>query len=129
MIAAQELLEYAQFAGNLYGTPRAPVLRRLADRVPTLLEIDMQGARQVRERMPEAQFVFLTPPSWGELERRLIGRGTESREVIDERLAQARIELAADGEFDVVIVNDDVRRAAAELVGLIEAVCPPDPTS
>jgi guanylate kinase len=85
--------------------------------------------------MPDAQFVFLTPPSWEELERRLIGRGTESREVIQSRLDRARIELAAEGEFDVVVVNDDVRRAAAELVASIEAVCPsegprpPEPAS
>jgi guanylate kinase len=74
--------------------------------------------------MPDAQFVFLTPPSWDELERRLTGRGTESRAVIESRLDRAKIELAAEGEFDAVVVNDDVRRAAGELVALIEAVCP-----
>ena len=125
MVERDELLEHAEFAGNFYGTPRAPVFEHLADGVPTLLEIELQGARQVRASMPEAQFVFLTPPSWAELERRLTGRGTESRQLIDARLARARIELAAEGEFDAVVVNDDVRRAAAELVALIEAVCPP----
>jgi guanylate kinase len=124
MIERGELLEYAEFAGNLYGTPRAPVYEHLAAGVPTLLEIELQGARQVRQTMPDAQFVFLVPPSWTELERRLSDRGTESREVIDARLARARLELSAEGEFDRVIVNDDVGHAAAELVALIEAVCP-----
>ena len=124
MIEHGELLEYAEFAGNLYGTPRAPVYEHLAEGIPTLLEIELQGVRQVREAMPDAQFAFLVPPSWTELERRLFDRGTEPPEVIDARLARARVELSAEGEFDRVIVNDDVGRAAAELVALIEAVCP-----
>lgn len=131
LIERGELLEYAEFAGNLYGTPRGPVYEHLAAGVPTLLEIELQGARQVRASMPEAQFVFLVPPSWDELDRRLTGRGTEPRDVIDARLARARVELAAESEFDKIIINDDVRRAAGELVTLIEAVCPkqdqPDP--
>jgi guanylate kinase len=120
MVAAGELLEHAEFAGNMYGTPRAPVLERLAAGLPALLEIELQGARQVRTSMPEALLVFLAPPSWEELERRLVGRGTEPSEVIEARLAQARVELAAAGEFDVTVVNDDVARAADELVGLLE---------
>jgi guanylate kinase len=120
LVAAGELLEYAEFAGNLYGTPREPVLERLAAGEPTLLEIDLQGARQVRAAMPDALLVFLAPPSWEELRRRLIGRGTEPDDVIAARLAQARVELAAAQEFDVQVVNDDVTRAAAELVALIE---------
>ncbi len=124
MVERGELLEHAEFAGNLYGTPRAAVYEHLAAGVPTLLEIELQGARQVRQAMSSAQFVFLTPPSWAELERRLAGRGTESRDVVEARLARARIELSAEGEFDEVIVNDDVGSAAAELVALIEAVCP-----
>jgi guanylate kinase len=123
MVEAGELLEHAEFAGNLYGTPRQPVLDHLADGVPALLEIELQGARQVRTALPEAYLVFLAPPSWAELERRLARRGTESAEVIDERLARARVEMAAGTEFDAVVVNDDVSHAAAELVGLIEAVC------
>jgi len=121
LVEAGELLEYAEFAGNLYGTPRVPVVQRLAAGEPTLLEIDLQGARQVRAAMPEAQLVFLAPPSWEELERRLCRRGTELTPAITERLVQARVELEAAEEFDAVIVNDDVARAAAELVGLIEA--------
>ena len=122
MAQAGELLEWAEFAGNLYGTPRAPVEERLASGGPTLLEIDLQGARQVRAAMPDAQLVFLAPPSWAELERRLIGRGTEVTAAVAARLDQARIELAAEDEFDAVIVNDDVARARpASLVALIDA--------
>jgi guanylate kinase len=124
LVGEGELLEHAEFTGNLYGTPRRPVLEHLAAGIPSLLEIELQGARQVRAAMPDAQLVFLAPPSWDELQRRLSGRGTESSAVIEKRLDRARVELAAEGEFDVVVVNDDVGRAAAELVGLIEAVCP-----
>lgn len=118
-----ELLEHAEFAGNLYGTPRGPVQEHLAAGRPTLLEIDLQGARQVKAAMPEAFLVFLSPPSWDELERRLAGRGTEPPEVIHARMEQAKVEMAAEGEFDEVLVNDDVGQTAAELVALIEAVC------
>jgi guanylate kinase len=123
MVTAGELLEHAVFAGNRYGTPRAAVQERLAAGVPVLLEIELQGARQVRERMPDAFLVFLKAPSWGELERRLSGRGTEPPELGAARLERARVELAAEAEFDAVVVNDDVGRAAAELVALIEAAC------
>lgn len=120
MVASGELLEHAEFAGNLYGTPRQPVLEHVAADQPTLLEIDLLGARQVRAAMPDAVLVFLAPPSWEELERRLVGRATEPEDVIAARLAQARVELDAADEFDHVIVNDDVARAADELVALIE---------
>lgn len=120
MADAGELLEWAEFAGNLYGTPRAPVVQRLAAGQPTLLEIELAGARQVRAAMPDAQLVFLAPPSWDELRRRLSGRGTEQSEAVAARLSQARHELAAADEFDAVVVNDDVERAAGELVRLIE---------
>ncbi len=120
LVAADELLEHAEFAGNLYGTPREPVLERLAAGEPTLLEIDLQGARQVRAAMPDARLVFLAPPSWTELERRLTLRATEPHDAIAARLEQARVELDAADEFDVVVVNEDVTSAAAELVGLIE---------
>src|SRR5664279_1860593 len=124
MVRAGELLEHAEFAGNLYGTPRAPVLERLAAGTPALLEIELHGARQVRASLPQAYLVFLAPPSWAELERRINRRGTEPADVIAARLARAKVELAAEKEFDAVVVNDDVGRAAAQLVGLIEAVCP-----
>ncbi|MGO1316036.1 MAG: guanylate kinase [Cellulomonadaceae bacterium] len=112
-----QLLESALVHGrNRYGTPRSPVEERLAQGKPALLEIDLQGARQVRETMPDACFVFLAPPSWDELVRRLVGRGTEGPEERERRLATARVELAAEPEFDHVIVNDDVTRATDELV-------------
>jgi guanylate kinase len=122
LVANGELLEWATFAGNRYGTPRAEVLRRLEAGEPVLLEIDLQGARQVRESMPEAQLVFLAPPSWEELVRRLTGRGTESPEVIEERLTTARVELAAESEFDTTLVNTSVEDVAAELLALMRVV-------
>lgn len=119
LAAEGELLEWAEFAGNRYGTPRRAVMERLASGVPALLEIDLQGARQVREVMPEALLVFLAPPSWDELVRRLSGRGTEPPEVIGRRLATAREELAAEKEFDVTLVNTSVREVCRELVTLL----------
>ncbi len=119
LIANGELLEWAEFAGNRYGTPRQAVLDRLEAGEPVLLEIDLQGARQVRESMPEAQLVFLAPPSWDELVRRLTGRGTEAPEVIERRLAAARVELAAEKEFDVTLVNTSVEDVSRELLALM----------
>ncbi|HEY8883045.1 MAG TPA: guanylate kinase [Dermatophilaceae bacterium] len=117
---AGEFLEWAVVHGRArYGTPRGPVLEALADGRKALLEIDLQGARQVRAQMPEALFVFLAPPSWDELVRRLVGRGTESEEEREVRLATARLELAAQQEFDITILNDNVQRASEELVSLI----------
>jgi guanylate kinase len=121
LVAAGQLLEHAEFAGNCYGTPRAPVEEHLDAGTPALLEIELQGARQVREQWPDAFLVFLTAPSWDELERRLARRGTEPPDVVADRLARARVEMAAESEFDAVVVNDDVGRAAAELVALIAA--------
>lgn len=120
MIEAGEFLEWAQVHGrNKYGTPRQQVLDRLATGEPAILEIDLQGARQVRASMPEARFVFLAPPSWDELVRRLVGRGTEDEAERERRLATARVELAAVSEFDHTIINDDVHRATDELVALM----------
>ena len=121
LIAADGLLEWAEYAGNRYGTPVAPLRERLATGAPALLEIELQGARQVRARDGDAQLVFLAPPSWGELVSRLAGRGSEPPAVQEERLRIAQAELDAAGEFDVVVVNDDVSRAADELVGLLTA--------
>jgi guanylate kinase len=122
LIANGELLEWAEFAGNRYGTPRAAVLEHLDAGVPVLLEIDLQGARQVRETMPDGRLVFLAPPSWEELVRRLTGRGTEPPEVIERRLEAAKIELAAEPEFDVTLVNTSVEDVARELLALMEVV-------
>ncbi|MEU1376519.1 guanylate kinase [Streptomyces triculaminicus] len=119
LVANGELLEWAEFAGNRYGTPRKAVLDRLEAGEPVLLEIDLQGARQVRETMPEAQLVFLAPPSWDELVRRLTGRGTESPEVIERRLKVAKVELAAESEFDTTLVNTSVEDVARELLALL----------
>ena len=120
MVERGELLEWAVVHGqNSYGTPRAAVEEELAAGVPALLEIDLQGARQVRATMPDARFVFLAPPSWEELERRLVGRGTEGAEERERRLATARVELAAESEFDHVIVNDDVHRATDEIMSVM----------
>ncbi len=120
MVAGGEFLEWA-VVHNLsrYGTPRTPVADALASGRSVLLEIDLDGARQVRRAMPEATLVFLLPPSWEELVRRLVGRGTESPEEQARRLETARVELAAQDEFDVLVVNDDVRRAAEEVVDLL----------
>jgi len=122
LVANGELLEWAEFAGNRYGTPRGAVLEKLDAGVPVLLEIDLQGARLVRQAMSEAQLVFLAPPSWEELVRRLTGRGTESPEVIERRLAAARVELAAESEFDVTLVNTSVEDVARELLALMQVV-------
>ncbi|MFI1682496.1 guanylate kinase [Streptomyces sp. NPDC020607] len=122
LIANGELLEWAEFAGNRYGTPRRAVLDRLEAGEPVLLEIDLQGARLVRESMPEAQLVFLAPPSWDELVRRLTGRGTEAPEVIERRLAAAKVELAAEAEFDTTLVNTSVEDVARELLALMKVL-------
>jgi len=129
LVEQEALLEWAVVHGAArYGTPRAPVEEMLAAGRPALLEIDLQGARQVRERMPEALFVFLSPPSWEELVRRLVGRGTESEEERERRLASARLEMAAEPEFDAVVVNREIHAAAEELVTLMTGHLGP-PTS
>lgn len=112
-------LEWAGYAGHHYGTPKTPVLERLAAGRAVLLEIDLAGARQIRQALPLAHMVFLAPPSWEDLQSRLVGRGTEDPAAIARRLERAREELAAVSEFDRVIVNDSVDRAARELLSLL----------
>lgn len=120
MLASDELLEWATVHNqSRYGTPRGPVERAAANGELMLLEIDLQGARQVRASMPEARLVFLAPPSWDELVSRLVGRGTEDEAERARRLETAKIELAAAEEFDEIIVNDEVPRAALRLVELM----------
>jgi len=119
LVADGALLEWAEFAGNRYGTPREPVRERLSRGVPVLLEIDLQGARQIRASVPDARLVFLRPPSWDELVRRLVGRGTESTEVVERRLAVARDELAHEPEFDVTLVNTEIGQVCKDLVALM----------
>jgi guanylate kinase len=120
MIARGEFLEWATVHNaSRYGTPRPPIDAALADGKSVLLEIDLQGARAVRREMPEALLVFLLPPSWEELVRRLVGRGTEDTEEQARRLATAKVELRAQDEFDVKVVNREVGQAASEVVNLL----------
>ena len=120
MVADGEMLEWAVVHGSAkYGTPRHAVEAALGAGRPALLEIDLQGARQVRASMPEALFVFLAPPSWEELVNRLVGRGTETEAERERRLETARLELAAEPEFDVTIVNTEIPAAGEELVRLM----------
>lgn len=121
MAARGRLLERARFAGNHYGTPRDPVIERLATGLPALVEIDVVGARQVRNAVPGALLVFLAPPSWGELVRRLKARETESAPMIKERLAAAKAELKAEDEFDITLVNTSVKEVCSQLVALMTA--------
>ena len=120
LVSRGELLEWALIHGAARsGTPRAPLEATLAAGRSALLEIDLQGARQVRESTPDALFVFLAPPSWEELVSRLVGRGTDDEAERERRLETARVELAAQEEFDAVIVNSEVHAAGEELVALM----------
>jgi guanylate kinase len=121
MAASGRLLEWARFAGHYYGTPRGPVAERLAAGMPGLLEVDVVGARQIRAAIPDALLVFLAPPSWDELVRRLTARETEPAEVIEQRLEAARAELRAESEFDVTLVNTSVQDVCTQLVALMTA--------
>ena len=122
MIAEGQMLEYAIVHGtNKYGTPRAPVEAALAAGKEVVLEIDIQGARQVKRAMPEALLIFIAPPSWDELVRRLSLRGTETEDEQARRLETARKELASAEEFDAVIINEDIAKCAREVLDLIQA--------
>lgn len=120
LVAGGALLEWAQFAGHRYGTPRTPLNEKLEAGVACLLEIDVAGARQVRRAAPDARLVFLAPPSWDELVRRLTGRGTEGPEVLARRLAAAEDELAAAAEFDITLINTSVQDVCGQLITLME---------
>lgn len=119
LVAEDDLLEWAEFSGNRYGTPRSAVMERRRAGRPVILEIEVLGARQVRERMPDAHLLFVQPPSWDELRARLVGRGTETPEQVERRLENARRELETVGEFDTAIVNDEVDDAAHALLRLL----------
>jgi len=121
MAVSGRLLEWARFAGHYYGTPRGPVADRLAAGMQGLLEVDVVGARQIRAAIPDALLVFLAPPSWDELVRRLTARETEPAEVIEQRLEAARAELRAESEFDVTLVNTSVQDVCTQLVALMTA--------
>ncbi len=126
MIAQGEVLEYTQYNGNYYGSPAGPIREALEKGRDVVLEIEVEGAMQVRERFPEALLVFVLPPSFGELERRLTGRGTETPEQIAGRLAAARREIALAPRYDYLLVNDRVEEAAQKLGEIIGAAkCTP----
>ncbi len=116
-------IEWAEFAGNCYGTPSKYVKQKISSGRPVLLEIELEGARQVRTTFPEALQIFLAPPSFEELERRIRGRGTDSEDAIQRRLSRAKDELKAKGEFDAVVINDDFQQAFSELEEKIGFVC------
>jgi len=118
-VAEGGFLEWAEFAGNFYGTPRQAVQAQLAAGRPVLLEIELEGARQVRQSFAAGFQIFVEPPSFEELERRIRGRGTDSEEAISRRLERARVELAAAQEFDAVLVNGELEQALAELEQLM----------
>ena len=118
-LASGGLLEWAEFAGNLYGTPRRPVEEQLEAGRPVLLEIELEGARQVRRNFPSATQLFVAPPSFAALEQRIRGRGTDNEAAISRRLTRAQVELAAKSEFDAVLVNDDLEVALLELEQLM----------
>lgn len=126
LIDRGELLEWAEIHGGLHrsGTPARPVRDATASGRPVLIEVDLAGARAVKKAMPEAHTVFLAPPDWATLEARLVGRGTETAEVMSRRLATARAELAAQGDFDEVVVNSRLETACAKLVSLLVASAP-----
>lgn len=121
MVHNDELLEHAVYVGNYYGTPRKFVEDKLADGDSVFLDIEVQGARQVKEKMPDAIMIFLIPPSLGELKKRLESRGTETEETIKGRLARAREEYAEADFYDYIVVNDDIDAAANELLSILTA--------
>lgn len=120
MILHDAFLEYAEYVGNFYGTPRAAVEAQLAQERDVYLDIEVQGAMQVKRNRPETLLIFVMPPSMEELERRLTGRGDVDPEIVRRRLAEAEREIAMRGEFDFVVVNDAVDRAADEISKLID---------
>ena len=122
LVETGQMLEHAKVHGqHQYGTPRQPVENAIYAGLPVILEIDIQGARQVRQSMPEAKLIFIAPPNWDELVARLQGRGTESADEQQVRLATAKVELEAQTEFDHVVINDEVARCAHEVLELIQA--------
>lgn len=121
MVEQDELLEHAEYVAHSYGTPRAYVERQMSAGFNVVLDIEVQGARQVKEKMPDAVLIFILPPSMEELRRRLENRGTDSPEVIDARLKRAREELKEASLYDYIIVNDDLNQAAGEFAAILTA--------
>ena len=126
-IEEDQFLEHAQFVGNRYGTPRLYVDRAMEQGRDALLDIEIQGAEQIHRKRPEAVRIYVAPPSWAELERRLIGRGTEDMEKVRSRLARGKEEFAAAKDFDYFVINDTVDRAVDEIRAIMTAEhCRPD---
>ena len=121
MIRQDQLIEYAKYVENYYGTPRPYVEEHLSQGTDVILEIEIQGARQIREKFPEAVLVFVAPPSMAVLKERLVGRGTETQEVIDQRLARAAQEAEGADEYDYILVNDDLDEAVERLHRIIQS--------
>lgn len=119
MLKNDRLLEHNEFVGNYYGTPREPVERAVADGQDMVIEVDVNGAAQIREKMPEAVSIFIMPPSFAELKRRLSGRGTESEELIQKRLTSALGEIKRAVEYDYIVVNEDIAAAADDIMSVI----------
>lgn len=122
MIREHQLIEYAQYVGNYYGTPKEYVVQQLEQGKDVILEIEMQGALRVREILPEVNLIFLTPPTVDELERRLVSRGTETAEVIRERMARAKEESTYMKEYDYVVINDDLDECVENVHQLIRSL-------
>ena len=123
MIETNDLLEYAQFVGNYYGTPRTPVIENAENGKNVILEIEIEGAKQVRKLLPEAVSVYILPPSMADLRSRLAGRGTEEPAVIEKRLARAKDEIPYARECDYVMVNNTIEQAVCDLQSIIKAAC------
>lgn len=119
MLKNDRLLEHNEFVGNYYGTPREPVERAIANGQDIVIEVDVNGAAQIREKMPEAVSIFIMPPSFAELKRRLSGRGTESEELIQKRLTSALGEIKRATEYDYIVVNKDIAAAADDIMSVI----------
>ena len=121
MIDKDELLEYNVYVGNYYGTPKAPVVKAVNEGRDFIIEVDVNGAEQIRKKMPEAVSIFIMPPSYSELERRLTGRGTDSKEVIAERMQSSLKEIARSTEYDYIVVNDDIDTAVNDIISIISS--------
>ena len=121
MIDENEVLEWAEYVGNYYGTPRKPVEDALSRGLDVILEIEVQGAMQIKKNFPQAVLTFIAPPSYEELEKRLRGRGTETEEQIISRLTTAKGELALMGEYDYIVVNDEIEQASCDILTVFRA--------
>ena len=121
MLENGELLEYNEYIGNYYGTPKAPVIAAIEKGQDILIEVDVNGAKEICEKLPEAITVFIMPPSYAELKRRLSGRGTETQELIDKRMKEALNEIARAAEFDYIVVNDNIQTAVDDIIEVISS--------